>query len=481
MLDKAEVVDRARQLLAIRRNEAEKLDKIHAYWRGRQDYPVLPSNVPVEVRHLAEMSRVNMLALVVDVLAQALFVDGFRQPKAAENDKDIWTIWQANHMDARQIGVHRSTAAYGASYVVVMPGDPHAVIRGVSPRRLTAAYDDFDDEWPVYGLEVRKGYKSLKYRLYDEEAIYELIEPVDSFKGSMYELSDDVMLSQVMEHGAGFTPIVRFRNHEDLDDDSCVLGEVEALIPLQDQIDHTTFGLLVAQHFQAFKQRWIIGWVANTEVAQATAASRLWSFEDPDVKVGEFGEVNLAGYLDSRQGTTELLATLSQTPPHHLLGKMVNLSAEALAAAESGQRRKINERETTWGESWEQVLRLAADYESIKVADGAEVRWRDTEARSMAQVVDALGKMAVLLDVPKQELWALIPHVSDQDLERWRITYEKQSAMAQVQALIAGQMNGAGAPPPGAPKPGQMPPGRPGQPPPAVLDTRKTTHASYGY
>jgi hypothetical protein len=250
----------------------------------------------------------------------------------------------------------------------------------------------------------------------------------------------------------GVCPVVRFRNHEDLDDDSCLLGEVEPLMPLQDQIDATTFGLMVAQHFQAFKQRYIIGWTGLDEnTAAQTSASRLWSFEDTDVKVGEFGEVNLGGYLDSRTATTELLATISQTPPHHLLGKMINLSAEALAAAESGQRRKIAERETTWGESWEQALRLAASAEGTDVAEDAEVRWRDTEARSLAATVDALGKLTQMLGVPAQELWERVPGVSQQDVDRWKATAASTDAFTQLNLLLEGQTNPAPSPAPPVP------------------------------
>ena len=444
MLDKQEVVEQVRRLLVVRKSEGEKLDRIHDYWRGKQDYPILPANTPREVKHLAAMSRVNMAKLVVDVLAQALFVDGFREPRAAVNDQAVWAIWQANRMDARQIGVHRATAAYGASYMVVAPGTPHSVLRGRSPRRMTTLFDELDDEWPVYALDANVQGTTVSYRLYDDQAVYFLEDRVERYRlDNALELTEDVEFLGASEHGLGVCPVVRFRNQEDLDDDSCLLGEIEPVIPLQDQIDHTTFGLMVAQHFQSFKQRYIIGWAAATEAAAAqTAASRMWAFEDTDVKVGEFGEVNLGGYLDSRTATTELLATISQTPPHHLLGKLVNLSAEALAAAEVGQRRKVAERETTWGESWEQTLRLAADAEGIEVSDSAEVRWRDTEARSMAQTVDALGKIAQMLGVPVQELWPMIPGVSDQDIERWRVTAQQQDALTSLTGMLERQMGG---------------------------------------
>lgn len=43
------------------------------------------------------------------------------------------------------------------------------------------------------------------------------------------------------------------------------MGIVEPLIDLQDQINITSFGLQVAQHYGAFRQRYILGWVAETE------------------------------------------------------------------------------------------------------------------------------------------------------------------------------------------------------------------------
>lgn len=448
MLDKLEAVEQARALLAARSAESEKLDLVHAYWKGEQDYPILPGSAPREVRHLAEMSRGNQVALVVDVLAQALFVDGFREPKSAQNDEQVWAIWQANGMDSRQIGVHRATAAYGAAYVVVWEGEPHPVMRGVSPRDMTTLYLHHEDDWPVLALEaLGRG----AFRLYDTDASYWLQVGESSWKSGQPSQSDDVELVDIAPHSLGVCPVVRFRNHVDLDRDSWCRGEIEPLIPLQQQIDHTTFGLMVAQHFQAFRQRYVIGWTADSEEEQAQAsAARLWAFDDPDVKVGEFGQVDLGGYLDSRTSSMELLATLSQTPPHHLLGKLVNLSAEALAAAESGQRRKVAERETTWGESWEQVLRLAGQAEGIVVSDSAQVRWRDTEARSLAQVVDALGKAATMLDIPKQALWEKIPGVSDQDIERWSEMARQLRPLEALRAAMEGQM-GALSPPPAPP------------------------------
>ena len=72
-----------------------------------------------------------------------------------------------------------------------------------------------------------------------------------------------------------------------------------------------------------------------------------------------------------------------------------------------------------------------------RLADmGAQVVWRDTEARSLSSTVDALGKLAQMLGVPPQELWDQIPGVSAQDVERWRATAAEGDSLGQFAAML---------------------------------------------
>ncbi len=429
-LDAFEMVHQAREA------ERDRLDRIRKYLR---DDPVSSgpftatttiSNAPAEVRQLARISRVNVCKFVVNTRVQSMFVDGFRARRASD-DAPAWEAWQANGMDARQIGVHRAGLAYGASYVVVLPGEPTAVIRGRSPRQMTAVYGD-DDVWPVYAIEPRAG--SGRWRLYDRDAIYEIARP----KQGRPELVG------VFEHGAEWagepvTPVVRFRDTDDLDDP--VTGIVEPFIPLQDQINITTFGLHVAQHYGAFRQRYILGWLAESEEQKLKAsASKLWTFEDDDITIGEFDQTDLSGYIESREATLRHLATVSQTPAHELIGQLVNLSAEALAAAEASKRRAITENQEVMGESWEQTLGLVSALQGVEVDPQAYVRWRDTESRSLSMVVDALGKAVTMLGIPPQELWERVADamgVSQQELESWKAAAAEGDAFANLEGLLA--------------------------------------------
>ncbi len=440
-LSPAAAVEQAQILHGYHLAERPRLEKVRQYWKGRQALPaVIPSSAPREVRTLALIARVNVCSVVVDTLTQSSFVDGFRSKDDAD-DAEVWTVWQANRMDRWQTGIHRAAYGYGASYGVVLPGDPYPVMRGASPRNMTAVYGE-DPDWPLWALE-RLGRSSWK--LYDGEAVYFLAEKRDSSGASAFEHTE------TRAHDLGVTPVVRFLDEVDLDADDDVAsdglplpmrGQVAPLFPLQDQIDLTTFGLLVAQHYSAFRQRYILGWTADDENASMkAAASQLWTFDVDanEVKVGEFEQTDLKGYIDSREASLRHAATLSQTPVHELTGTLVNMAAEALAAAEKGHERKLDERKTGLGESHEQMMWLVGRAAGIEVPDDAEVRWRDTSARAFGAVVDGLGKLATMLGIPPQELWERIPGVTPQDVERWKAAADQGDPLTGLTDMLGRQ------------------------------------------
>ncbi|MFE4857374.1 phage portal protein [Streptomyces sp. NPDC056670] len=457
-----DAVSTARRLLRLREAEQVRLERIANYMSGKHSSVYVPRGARAEYRWLIERAKVAILPLIVTVVAQNLYVDGYR-PAGSDDNAEPWKVWQANRMDARQHGVHRAALTYGASYVVVMPGSPVPVITPFSPRRLTALYaDPVNDEWPVLAVEDRlentaKGQRRV-VRVYDDQARYTLTAAAD---GSALQLDGP---DAIQEHKLGVCPVVRFINSDDLDGDG-VIGEVEPLIDSQDQLNMTTFNLLMAQQYAAFRQRWVTGMAPPIDDAGnpiepfRSRVDGLFVAEDADTKFGEFQATDLKGYLDSREATIRHIATLSQVPPYHLLGHMVNLSAEALAAARDGLDRKTGERQALFGEAWEQTLRLAAlaGGDSISWQDtAAQVVWRDTSARSLAQTVDALGKLVTMLGVPPQELWEKIPGVTQTDVERWKLAAHEGDAIARMNDIIGKQMTPQltpGSPEPPTPTP----------------------------
>ncbi len=157
--------------------------------------------------------------------------------------------------------------------------------------------------------------------------------------------------------------------------------------------------------------------------------------EDPDTKFGSLPASPLTGFIEAHESDIKALAAVSQTPAHELLGSMANLSAEALAAARASQTAKIGERKITLGESHEQMLRLASWVAGD--ADGAadfeaQVRWSDTEIRSLSQAADALGKLASQLGVPPEMLWEKIPGFTQTDVETAKSIVMQQGGMDKL-------------------------------------------------
>lgn len=459
-LDLDQAVDVARRILTIRESEQHRLRKIARYMRGQHTSVYTPRSAQAEYRWLRERSTVNFLPLIVSVIAQNLYVDGYRPAKSDDNAAP-WATWQANRMDARQHGLHRSVLTYGAAYTVVLPGQPKPVIRPVSPRRMTALYaDPVDDEWPLFALEEKventpTGRRRVVQML-DDKSRFQLVGTPG--KNDLAPAPENA----VMEHGMTVCPVVRYCNTVDLDGEMDVCGEVEPLFDVQDQINSTTFGLLMAQQYAAFRQRWVTGMAPpvdkNGQPIEPFRAGvdRLFVGDSKDIKFGEFGQTDLSGHLESRESSIRHMSTISQVPPYHLLGQIANLSAEALAAARDGLDRKSDEKESTLGESHEQTLRLAGLAAGDREAwedTSAQVVWRDTSARSLASTVDALGKLATMLGVPSQELWERIPGVTQTDVERWKATAQKGDALANLAAILDRQATGPAPMPMTAPPP----------------------------
>lgn len=444
MLTVTEAQDISRRIMAASRDEDNRLRRVHDYLKGTNPVQAyVPTKARAEYLAILRRSRVPVLSLVADSLTQNLFVDGYRPARTNDNSLP-WSHWQANRMDARQSGVHRSAIVYGASYIVILPGDPAPVWRPVSARRMRAVYADrVNDEWPVYALESwsegTPDGQVRRLRLYDDEAVYSMTE---SLNGGLLGGVD------VRVHAAGVCPVVRYLGSVDLDGEVC--GEIEPLIPLQDQIDASTYYIEMAQQYGVHRQRWVTGMAipeddeGNPVEPIKAAIDRLWVGESHDTKFGEFNQTDIKSWLEAREASLRHMAIKSQVPPQDLLGQLVNLSAEALAAAEAGKQRKIGGYKATFGESHEQAFRLDARLSGGDAADdeSAQVVWRDTESRSLAQVADALGKMAQMLGIPVRGLWDRIPGVTDQDLQRWEALAAEGDSLAALGSLLNEQAAG---------------------------------------
>jgi hypothetical protein len=396
-------------------------------------------------------------------------------------------------MVSRQHGVHRAVIKYGSAYVIVLPGVMAApeeqaqnvpVIRPISPRRMTAFYaDEVDDEWPQFAIEVNvirlpNNTARLMVYVYDEQNRYILTgNAVADPTQAGLKIADpgDILLNGqpvVSTHGLGMCPVVRYLYETDLDGEDDCVGEIEPLMPIQDQINFDTFNLMISTQFAAFRQRWVAGMSPVDEEGNESqpfrpGVDRVWASDDSTTHFGEFGETALQPYSLVREDGIRHMSTISQVPPYHLLGQVANMSAEALAAARDGLDRKIEELQASMTDPWRNVFRLSALAGGNK--DGWDdlfgtVVWRDTSARAFGSTIDGLTKLAQMLGVPAEELWARVPGATADDVASWQLAAQREKAQMLVAQMVAQQAGTQAIAPVGVPQPA-APAVAPGVPP----------------
>lgn len=483
-----------RLLRQLRNDLDERLLRIDNYVRGYQDDPYMPETADQEYRQLADRAKTNVLNFVVVSSTQAMYVDQFRrgdeslsedatrplsrQDEATrQRNSPEWDHWQHSRLDARQQAVYRSALIYGHSFVVTEKRKGKIISKGLSPLNTTALFEDpANDEtpyivatvtrWPQHDPDDKDHVKG-KARVWDGAYEYE---------AAFSRLGDDdgVEVGPGKRHGANECPVTRFAAAVDLE--GRTTGVVEPLIPLQDRLNQTVFDLLVVQSFASFKVRTVSGMAPPVKRHGIDAegnktddpekiveyeitldgqgnpipeninlnAKRFFWAEDAETKFNTLDETPLDGFLEAIKLGFQHIAALSQTPPHHLLGQIANLSAEALTAAETALMRKVEELQNVFGESWERVFRLAAEMGGTEGAENyhGEVIWRDMDAVGISQTADALGKLHDQLGVPRRGLWRRIPGVTGNELAEWEELDKQETPERELaQAVRTGSSN----------------------------------------
>lgn len=423
-----------------------------AYWRQRQHIDFLdrwyrwePDKVKVHARAteehktLRDMGETPWLWLTVKTTAQGLFAETVTGRDAAASERLV-DIFRRNRWAQRQPMVHREGIAYGQSFVQVLPGDPVSQWTAKSPRRMCAVWrDEANDEHPEWTLEVVKSGDHFLYTVMDEGQIYRLSS--EGRDGIAY-IDDEV-------HGTGVTPVVRYTNF--MDSDGRVVGEVEPYINVARRLNKTEYDRMLIQHFNSWKVRTATNLDGDSPSDDEAERLKMKLAQD-DILTGgegvEFGtldETDLSPILSAREADIEILSALTQTPPN-ITGRMVNIGAEALAFANAMYARKLTDLQRSFGESNAQVLRLSAwqagnelDAEDWEIA----TKWADFETQSMSQAVDALGKAAQMLEVPKELLWDRIPTVTAQEAEAWRKHAAENPSASHRIADALGRVSGS--------------------------------------
>lgn len=406
----------------------------------------------------------NWCVTVVDAPVERLFVEGFRLGSDKPADTEAWAIWQANGLDAESVMAHTEAVKNGAAYILIAPtpkGEEFPRITVEHPSQVYVESDPGDRRRRLTAIkkwhDETDGYVYANLYFPDRIVKYRTKEKIRA--GQTGQIQRNWVPKPDDEGGAntlGVVPMIPLLNNPSMLEGG--RSDLMPAVPLQDAINKEVADMLVASEFAAFPQRVLMGVEVPTDETGAplpatelkAAVSRFWAFENENAKVAEFSAANLSNYVGAITLLLQHLAAQTRTPPHYLLGQIVNASGDALKAAETGLVAKVKRKQIDFSDSWEEAMRIALQLRGQKElaeALGAETIWRDPEYRSEGEQVDAAIKLRAL-SVPLPSLWERVGFTPQQVKD-----FEKQLKEQPELRPGEGAVPGEGGETPAGPEP----------------------------
>lgn len=367
----------------------------------------------------------NWVQVVSDSPVERLTVNGIQPADAREADTESWRVWQANALDAdSQLGFLGAVNA-GRSYVLVWgnPDDeetPQVTFEDASTcivmyapgsrRQRVAAMKLWEDGYDTYATLFLPGevwkFKRSPIPMSDKST---QLKDADEVR-QRWEPQEIIGEPNPQPNPMGVVPMVELPNRPMLADDP--VSDVAGVVAMQDAVNLLWAQLFTASDYASFPQRIVTGAEIpevpilgqNGEITgsrpvdlERFAVDRVMFFEGDNVKTGEWGAANLDTYTAVIEVAVGHIAAQTRTPQHYLIGKMANLSGDALIAAETGLVKRVEEKQVWFGQALREMFRLVAlaqgNEGKARSLAGGTVLWANAASRSEAQMADMALKL----------------------------------------------------------------------------------------
>ncbi|MDJ0321666.1 hypothetical protein [Pseudarthrobacter sp. PS3-L1] len=361
----------------------------------------MPEHADLEYKDLFRKAASPWLQFARDCIAQGLIADGY-------SDGRVWSdAWQANGMDGRQGALNREVVGLGYSFLMSLPADGDGVVmRPLSSHQTFQTKAEPWDEDPEYVLH--RVNDKLWY-FFDAEARYII-------KGTPKKIEK----LEVIPHDLGFTPVSMIASEFAME--GVPRSPMQPAFPVYKRIVDATFTLQMVQRYGAFPQMWQSGGTIGRDtngnaLVRPSIDTMIHGSGEGEVRFGNFTAADIGQVASAVDTHIKHFSAVLQVPPHYMLGAIVNMSAEGIAAAESGYFRNLDDLKVVMGEGYEQAMRNSAAILGMEAAaqdSSSQLHWQDTSSRSLAQISDSMVKLKTL-NAPLEMLFAMIPGWSKDD------------------------------------------------------------------
>ncbi|WP_343243560.1 phage portal protein [Streptomyces sp. SID8499] len=448
-----DTVIRLRGKLERRKNYAEQWSN---YYNGQHPLKFTSPEFTSKTGDLFKGFADNWCKVVPDASVERLRPMAFRLEDGSI-DKAAGKAWKASECDVEVGLAFLEALISGRSFALVWkPDGVNTEITFQNSSHAIVEYEPGRRGVRRYGLTVYSDGSHEFATLFSrpDQMVYRYQRPAAS--AGQWETRTIGLLPSESAHFANplgdVVPLVEIANRSRLHGKP--RSEIEPVAPLQDAVNTIWCHLMTAADELALPARAVLGMDRPTrEILDPDSgevigeedlpidrfrSDRLLWLEREGASIAEFSAADLSNYTRVIEVAVQHIAAQTRTPPHYLLGQMVNVSADALTAAESGLVAKVMELQRFFGAALREVMRIEAlvSGDTGRAASLAlgDVVWRDAQFRSDAQYADALTKFKAI-NVPDEALWERIPGVTPDEIERWKSMRQDQAA-----AIVGGDM-----------------------------------------
>lgn len=409
-----------------------------AYYEGEHRLAFATSKFREAFGNLFAAFSDNWCGVVVDASVERLEVQGFRFGRDKNADDEAWRLWQANGLDAASIVGHETAISTGYGSLLVWEGEdadtPSITVEHPAEMIVATAPGNFRRRRAALKKWIEEDGRAMA-TLYLPDGIFKW-QTAEKYRGGkkprwIPRQSDDENVDEDGFAGANrlkVVPVIPLLNRPTMRGEA--RSDLRTVVPQQDAVNKLLSDMIVASEFAAFRQRWATGIEVPTDPETGrplrkqfdAAIDRLFAVGNDQARFGTFEATDLSNYVKAVEMVVQHIAAQTRTPPHYLLGQSGAFpSGESLKATETGLVAKVKRKMVTFGDSYEEAMRLAfglkGDREKGEAID-AETIWRDPESRTEGELVDALTKMKTL-GVPNEALWQRWG-ASPQEIARWK-------------------------------------------------------------
>ncbi|MEU9839734.1 phage portal protein [Actinomadura sp. NPDC048032] len=425
-----ELADRLTEELNRRTPEAERLG---CYYSGDHPLKFASDEFAKFFAKRYQGFSDNWTQVVADSPVERLTVTGFKPYGAEKADKDLWRVWMTNGLDADSQLAFLDAGVSSRSFALVWNPDnsdtptvtfedaTQAIVayRAGSRRERVAAlkrWQDGDDEYCTLYLpdQVFK-FKRATYQASQKARKSLPLASVDKFvhEWVLRDIEETGDQKNPQPNPMGVVPMVELQNRPRLADDP--ISDIAGVVSMQDAINLLWALTFNGADFASLAQRVVLGAEMPTtpilndkgEVIgerpvplDKFALDRVLWVPDKDASIANWPEADLKPFMDVIEVAVGHVAAQTRTPAHYLIGKMANLSGDALIAAEAGLVKRCEEKQLWYGQALREVFRLIAlakeDEATAQAAAAGTVMWADPESRNVAQLTDSLLKLKTI-------------------------------------------------------------------------------------